>query len=333
MKYRKLGSTDLEVSEIGMGAWAIGGPFDYGDRPIGWGRVDDAESIQTIRKAVEMGVNLIDTADIYGFGHSEEVIRRALEGVQGPVYIASKVGFLKEGSIGKNQDFSGAYIERACEESLRRLGRETIDLYQLHCVPHDVIRKGEVFRHLDRLKAKGKIRYYGVSIVTDEEAIASMSYPGISSIQIIFNMLRQKPSRTVFPLALEKGIGILARVPLASGLLCGKFAPETRFDPQDHRSQPIPGETFSGVDLRQGLDIVGELGFLKQEGTRTLTQAALRWILDFEATSTVIPGARRPGQVTENVCASDIPNLSDDEHDRIRKIYSSHVAPSVERVY
>lgn len=330
MRYRRLGQTGLRVSEIGFGAWAIGGPFSFGGQPIGWGKVSDEDSVTSLRTAFEYGVNFVDTADIYGFGHSEELVRQAVKDAPQEILVATKVGFLPEAQENRFQGFSREHLFNACEASLRRLGTEAIHLYQLHCPPLEIIEAGEAFESLDTLKRQGKIQHYGVSIERDVEAIAAMEYPGVETVQIIFNMLRQKPARTVFPLALKQRVGILARVPLASGLLAGKFSVNSVFSDDDHRSSPIPGETFSGIDLARGLELVNKLRFLEYEGGPSLAQIALRWILAFDAVSTTIPGAKTSRQVMENVASSGGEYLSDPDMDRIHSIYRQYVAPLVE---
>jgi aryl-alcohol dehydrogenase-like predicted oxidoreductase len=318
------------VSEVGFGAWAIGGPFSFGGRPIGWGEVNDEDSLASLRTAFEQGVNFVDTADVYGFGRSEELVRRAVQDAPQEIYVATKVGFVREPREDRIQDFSREHLFEACEASLRRLGSEAIHLYQLHCPPPDVMESGDVFDALDELKRQGKILHYGVSIERDEEAITAMEYPGVEAVQIIFNMLRQKPARTVFPLARAQDVGILARVPLASGLLSGKFTADSIFREDDHRSSPIPGETFSGIDFALGVRLVEKLRFLEFEGGPTLVQIALRWILAFDAVSTTIPGAKTPKQVWENASTSGGEYLSDPDMDRIHSIYRQFVAPVVE---
>jgi aryl-alcohol dehydrogenase-like predicted oxidoreductase len=330
MRYRRLGRTGLRVSEISFGAWAIGGPFCFGSQPIGWGAVNDEDSIASLRTAFEHGVNFVDTADIYGLGHSEELVRKAMNGAPQEISIATKGGFLPEPRGGSFQDFSREHLFEACEASLQRLGCEAIHLYQLHCPPSEVLEREEVFEVLDELKRQGKILHYGVSIERDTEAITAMEYPGVETVQIIFNMFRQKPARTVFPLAMKQGVGILARVPLASGLLAGKFTPDTVFSEDDHRSSPIPGETFSGIGLAEGVEIVEKLRFLEFEGGPSLAQIALRWVLAFDAVSATIPGAKTPQQVKENVATSGGEFLSDPDMDRIHSIYRRFVAPLVE---
>ncbi len=332
MRYRELGGTGIKISEISFGAWAIGGPFGFPGRPIGWGPVDDKESLQALRRAFELGVNFVDTADIYGFGHSEEIVGKAISDWGQEIFVASKVGFLQEPVNGSIQDFSAMHITRACETSLKRLGRERIDLYQLHCVPLEVIQRGEAFSALDKLQKQGKIRAYGVSIVTDEEALEAMKHPGMQCVQIIFNALRQKPAKTVLPIAKSKKVGILARVPLASGLLTGKFNTHTKFPASDHRSIPLASETFSGVDLARGLACVESLRPLAKIEGLTLAQLALRWILQNDAATAAIPGARNAHQVEENAAASG-GKLGRDTFKRIEEIYLSEVAELIESLY
>ncbi len=334
MLYRRLGRTDMRISEIGFGAWAIGGPFAVFGRPIGWGEVDDETSLAALQKAFDAGINFIDTADVYGFGHSEEVVGKAIRQYAAGrgIFVASKVGYLREPKNGGIQDFSAEYIRRSCEESLKRLGMERLDLYQLHCVPLETIQRGEAFAALDDLQKTGKIRAYGVSIVTDQEAVAAMEYPGVQCVQIIFNVLRQKPLKTVFPIAKQKGIGILARVPLASGLLTGKFDAKTKFPAQDHRSNPLPGETFSGLELTAGLRCVEQLRPVAAEEKISLSQMSLAWIMQCDAVTSTIPGARTALQAAQNAAASGTV-LSRKALVRIEEIYQADVAGLVESVY
>jgi len=318
------------VSEIGVGAWAIGGPFEFDGRPIGWGKVNDEVSRASLHAAFERGVNFIDTADIYGLGHSEELVGKVIPDAPHEIVVATKVGYLREAKGDSRQDFSREYLTEACEESLRRLGREAIDLYQLHSPPPGVIESGEAFGTLEELKRSGKILHYGVSVKSDADAVAAMQCPGVEAVQLVFNMMRQRPARTVFPEARRRNVGILARVPLASGLLTGKFTLETKFEADDHRSTPIPGETFSGLEFDLGVEVVEKLRFLEQEGGPTLAQVALLWILAFDAVSAVIPGVKTPQQVAENVATSGGGMLPDVVMDHIHFIYQKYVAPVFE---
>lgn len=333
MNRRPLGDTGMRVSEICFGCWAIGGPFFVQNRAIGWGQVDDEISVRAIRRGIELGINFFDTANVYGFGHSEEIVRRALEGVREEVFIASKVGFLREPRDGKNQDFSDAAIRRSCEESLKRLGRETLDLYQLHSVPEAVVRRPEVFESLGSLKKEGKIRAIGVTVETDAAAIAAMENPAVKSVQIIFNILRQKPARTVFPAAAKKNAGILPRVPLASGLLTGTWKKGKSFPKDDHRSQPLPGETFSGLKLQDGLFVVEKLRPIADEAGECLTALALKWIASFDAVSSIIVGMKTPAQVEENIQALEGRPLPPHAVDKINSVYRERVAALVESRY
>jgi aryl-alcohol dehydrogenase-like predicted oxidoreductase len=330
MRYRRLGKTGLRVSEIGFGAWAIGGPFALGSRPAGWGEVDDETSLAALRTAFEAGVNFVDTADVYGHGHSEDLIRQAAADAPQEIIVATKAGYLREQEGDTRQDFSAGHLAAACEESLRRLGRESIDVLQLHSPPLEVIESGEAFEALEDLKQAGKIRHYGISAKRDGEAVAAMEYPGVETVQIVFNMLRQKAARTVFPTARQKNIAVVARVPLASGLLTGKFTRETKFTENDHRSQPIPGETFSGLEFSRGVEVVEKLRFLESVGGPSLAQIALRWVLAFDAVSSVIAGAKTPEQVLENVSTSGGMLLSDAAMDRIHFVYRQFVASDLE---
>jgi aryl-alcohol dehydrogenase-like predicted oxidoreductase len=318
------------VSEISFGAWAIGGPFAFGSRPGGWGEVSDDKSLAALRTAFEEGVNFVDTADVYGLGHSEELVREAVADAPQEIFVATKGGFLREPKPDAHQDFSPEHLARACEESLQRLGRETVDLYQLHSPPLDVIESGEAFETLEKLKEQGKIRHFGISAKRDAEAVAAMEHPGVEVVQIAFNMVRQKSARTVFPTARLNNVAVMARVPLASGLLTGKFTRETRFAEDDHRSRPIPGDTFSGLEFARGVEVVEKLRFLESVGGPTLAQIALRWVLAFDAVSTVIAGAKTPEQVLENVATSGGMLLSDAAMDRIHFIYRQFVAADFE---
>jgi aryl-alcohol dehydrogenase-like predicted oxidoreductase len=338
MNYRKIGSSDLEVSEIGMGTWALGGPVTYMGHSVGWRKIEDHQAIATLFACADVGVNFLDTADIYGQGRAEILIGKALRemGSAGKdMIVATKVGFDLAGHkpIGENQNFSRDYIFKSCDLSLKRLRREVIDLYQLHCVPLSVLQKGEAANSLNDLKKEGKIREWGVSIVTTEEALASLEIPGNRCIQIIFNLFRQKPIQTVFPKAKEKGVGILARVPLASGLLTGKFKPDHQFDKGDHRREGIPGETFSGLKFRSGLKAVEELRALEHAGERNLTQTALSFTLQYDAVSSTIPGATRPEQIRENASASSLPAFSQDEFDLCQRIYKKFCKSKMEELF
>jgi aryl-alcohol dehydrogenase-like predicted oxidoreductase len=319
MEYRELGRTGWQVSAISFGAWAIGGT---------WGPVKDEESMAALRTAVEAGVNFFDTADVYGDGRSERLLAQLRADFTDRIYIATKAGRRLDPHIaaGYNRENLTAYVER----SLRNLDVEALDLLQLHCPPTEVYYMPEVFGVLDDLVADGKLRFYGVSVEKVEEALKAMEYPNVQSVQIIFNMFRQRPAALFFREAQRRQVGILARVPLASGLLTGKFTKQSSFDSDDHRAFNRDGaafdrgETFSGVDYETGLQSVEELRALCPPGI-SLVQFALRWILEFPAVTCAIPGAKRPSQAAENIAAADFPPLSTDVMDGVRAIYDQSI--------
>jgi len=323
LKYRPLGRTGWEVSEIGFGAWAIGSA---------WGEVSDSDAVGALEAALDQGINFIDTADVYGDGRSERLIGKVLKGRKGRVYVATKAGRRLNPHTAAGYRNLTAFVDR----SLRELGVETIDLLQLHCPPFEVYYMPEVFGALDRTVKAGKIRHYGVSVEKVEEAIKAIEYPGVQSVQIIFNMFRMRPAELFFRLARERQVGILARVPLASGLLSGKMRRDSAFPADDHRNFNRHGEafdvgeTFSGVDFETGLEVVEKIRPLVPQGW-TLAQFALRWILTFDAVTTTIPGARNRKQATENARASDMPALPDEVKAEIRKLYDEFIAPQVQQ--
>jgi aryl-alcohol dehydrogenase-like predicted oxidoreductase len=296
MKYRPLGKTGIDVSEIGFGAWAIGGPVDLFGMPVGWGKVDDADSIAAIHRALDLGVTFFDTADVYGSGHSEELLGEVLHGRE--CVIATKGGNARtEQSAYK--DFSPAYIEQAVERSLKRLNREVIDLYQLHNPAPPVWQSDEIFTLLNRLKSDGKIRASGVSISTMDEGIHLIREGKVDVLQVLFNVLNQEPAKELLPLAQQKGVGIITRVPLASGLLTGKFSADHRFAKDDNRSNYL-----NAARLKEALQKVDRLKQLT-EG-QNLNKTALAFLLKFPAVSAVIPGAKTAAQVEQNASASDL---------------------------
>jgi len=319
MRYRELGRTGWKVSEISFGAWAIGSM---------WGRVDDNESLAALHRAIDLGVNFIDTADVYGMGHSERLIAQLRKERRETIYVATKAG--RRLSPHTADGYNGQNLKRFIEDSLRNLETDCLDLVQLHCPPTEVYYRPEVFGALDDLAKEGKIRYYGVSVKSPEEALKAMGFPGVQSIQIIFNMFRTRPAELFFPEAQRRRVGILARVPLASGLLTGKMTAQTAFEPDDHRNfnrhgaSFDVGETFSGVDLETGLAAVEELRELVPAGA-TLAQLALRWILMFEAVTCAIPGAKRPSQAEDNARASDLPPLTDAQMAKAREVYDTYI--------
>ncbi len=326
MRYREFGRTGWSVSTIGFGAWEIGGEF---------GRVDDAESLAALHTAVDQGVNFFDTSDVYGFegnGHSEKLLGRLKRERSEPILIATKVGRRINPHVASG--YNHANLSACIDECLKRLGVERIDLVQLHCPPYEVYYRPETFAALDDLVQAGKIRHYGVSVQKVEEGLKAIEFPNLQSVQIVFNLFRQRPAELFFAEALRRKVAVIARVPLASGMLTGKLRPDTRFEDNDHRvvnrNGEIfdKGETFSGVDYATGLKAVEELRALVPAGL-TLAQFALRWILQFEAVTTAIPGAKRPAQVTDNVAAADAPPLSDEAMTRAREIYDRLIRADV----
>ncbi len=324
MHYRPLGRTPWKISDISFGAWAIGGA---------WGHVSDEESLAALNTAIDCGVNFIDTADVYGDGRSERLIARLKKERKEEIVVATKAGRrLPRQTV---EGYSRQNLTRWIEDSLRNLRTDTIDLLQLHCPPTALYDSSEVYGLLDDFVKDGKIRYYGVSVEKIEEALKAIECPQVQTVQIIFNCFRQRPADSFFARARQRKVGILARVPLASGLLTGKFRADSTFAPDDHRNFNRHGEafdvgeTFSGVDYERGLQAVEEIRGLLPEGM-TITQLALRWILMFDAVTCAIPGGKRPAQITENCGASDLPPLSPSLMERIRHIYVERIAPQVE---
>jgi aryl-alcohol dehydrogenase-like predicted oxidoreductase len=323
MKYREFGRTGWKVSEVSFGAWAIGGA---------WGAQDEAESLASLRRALDLGVNFIDTADVYGDGLSERLIAKLRRETKQPFYVATKAGrrLPKQTVEGYNPATLTGFIDR----SLQNLGTDCIDLLQLHCPPTEVYYRPEVFDFLDGLVKAGKIRHYGVSVEKVEEALKAIEYPNVKTVQIIFNLFRHRPSELFFTEAKRRQVGIIARVPLASGLLSGKLHAQSQFAADDHRNfnregQAFDrGETFSGVDYATGLRAVEKLRALLPPGA-TVPQLALRWILMFDSISCVIPGIRRPNQIEDNARAADLPPLTPTQMDVIKHIYDTDIRPLV----
>jgi aryl-alcohol dehydrogenase-like predicted oxidoreductase len=323
MQYRELGRTGWKVSTVSFGAWAIGGS---------WGSVDDSESLAALNKAIDLGVNFIDTADVYGDGRSERLMSQLRRERKETVYVATKAGrrLSPHTAEGYNRENLTAFVER----SLKNLGVEAIDLLQLHCPPNDVYYNPEVFQVLEDMIKAGKLRHYGVSVKSPEEGIKAMDFPNLQSVQIIFNMFRLRPAEVFFNEAKKRRVGILARVPLASGLLSGKLTRQSTFAADDHRQFNRAGEafdvgeTFAGVDYETGLAAVEEVKAVCPQGM-TLAQFALRWILMFDAVTCAIPGGKRPSQVEENCSAADLPPLSPPTMDAIRRIYDERIRGQV----
>jgi aryl-alcohol dehydrogenase-like predicted oxidoreductase len=323
MNYRPLGRTGWNVSDISFGAWAIGGS---------WGTTDDSESLAALNTAIDCGVNFIDTADVYGMGRSERLIAQLKKDRKDEIIVATKAG--RRLSPHAAGGYNAANLTAFVEDSLRNLSTEALDLVQLHCPPTDVYYRPEVFDALDGLVRAGKIRYYGVSVERVEEALKAIEYPNVQTVQIIFNCFRQRPAELFFEQALKRKVGILARVPLASGLLTGKLTAQSTFAKDDHRNFNRHGEafdmgeTFSGVDFDTALKAVDELKALEFEGM-TLAQFALRWILMFDAVTCAIPGGKSPTQVAENCAASDLQPIPGAIVEKARVIYETLVRPLV----
>ncbi|MCU0513349.1 MAG: aldo/keto reductase [Anaerolineae bacterium] len=324
MQYRTLGRTGFTVSTISFGAWAIGGS---------WGSVDDAESLRALHTALDAGVNFIDTADVYGDGRSERLIAQLRQERPGEtIIVATKAGrrLPRQLSEGYTRDNLTAWIER----SLTNLNVDALDLVQLHCPPTDLYYRPEVFGLLDDLVQAGKIRFYGVSVEKVEEALKAIEYPGVQSVQIIFNMFRHRPAELFFQQAQQRQVGILARVPLASGLLTGRITAASTFAADDHRQfnrqgQAFDvGETFSGVDYERGLQAVERLRALLPD-TATMAQWALRWTLMFDAVTCAIPGAKNPQQAQDNARAADLPPLTDAQMQAIAALYDTYIRADV----
>ena len=314
MQYRTLGRTGLRVSEVGFGAWAIGGPAKLGDVEIGWGAVDDAASLAAIDAAYDAGVTFFDTSDAYGAGRSEQLIGRALKSKRTKAIVATKVGNRTiEGRWVK--DFSRAWIVQAAEASLKRLGTDYIDLYQLHSPSDTAAYLPEAFEALTDLKRQGKIRYGGVSVGPAAHGPWVIHNTPADTIQVVYNLLDREPEHELLPMAVRHNIGIIARVPLASGFLSGKFGPDTSFAPDDHRAK-----TYSPERVRQMVGQVQRLGFLTEGKTKTLAQAALQYCLASPGVSVVIPGAKTPEQARANAAASDGVLLTADEVAQARAI-------------
>jgi len=301
MHYRKLGNTDITVSEIGFGAWAIGGAAEASGTPLGWGKTSDDESLATIRRARELGVTFFDTADSYGFGRSESLLGIVLSRVRHEVVIATKAGVARDSDGRLRKDFSSEHLSHAIDGSLKRLRTDYIDLYQLHNPTLDDLRRDDLHEALGRLQEAGKIRYWGVSISTPEEGLEIVRNGWGYALQVLYNVLNQAPAETLFPLAKEKGYGIIARVPLASGLLSGKFRTDSVFGGEDVRQNFLTPKRLEEVIPRidEAKSIIG--------GTaRSLAEGALRFVLANDAVSSVIPGAKNVRQVEMNASADEV---------------------------
>ena len=321
MQYREFGNTGFKASEIGLGPWQFGGD---------WGEISDEEINAILKAALDSGVNFFDTADVYGAGRSETLIGNYLRNQSDKTFVATKLGRLE----GYPDKYSFELLKRCTENSLHRLGRETIDLMQLHCVPVSWLRDGEIFDWLRALRSEGKIRYFGASVETMEQALICLEQDDITSLQIIFNIFRQKPLEILFRKAAEKKVALITRLPLASGLLTGKYTKDTVFSSSDHRSYNRngqafnAGETFCGLDFDYGLDLVNQIRPLVP-ASMSMSQFALRFILDYPEVSVVIPGASKSKQVISNVSAAGFEPLGRHVHLVLAQLYQNEIEKNI----
>ncbi|MEJ8818717.1 aldo/keto reductase [Lacibacter sp. H407] len=328
MQYRTLGKTGMNISAISLGTWQVGGK---------WGSTFDEKNADAIlNTAVDNGVNFIDTADVYSDGESEKAIGRFLKTRKEKLFVATKCGRQIQPHV--NEGYTPSVLRKYVEDSLQRLQIETIDLIQLHCPPTAVYYRPEIFGLFDDLKKEGKIRHLGVSVEKVEEALKAIEFDNVTTVQIIFNMFRQRPAELFFEQAKKKNIGVIVRVPLASGLLTGNYTSQTVFESGDHRQFNRngeafdKGETFSGIDYATGLQAVEELKQIVPAG-KTLAALALKWILDFDAVSTVIPGASKPEQVSRNLEALNEPSLSSEQLQQVQAVYEKYIKQSVHHLW
>jgi aryl-alcohol dehydrogenase-like predicted oxidoreductase len=327
MNYRRF--KDVSVAEIGLGTWQLGS--------ADWGNIKEEEALHILQAYTDAGGNFIDTADVYGMGISETIIGKFLQSVKKELFVATKLGRRGDGINGWPQNFTYDAMKRHVEDSLRHLGLSQLFLEQLHCIPTDTMRAGKVFDHLRQLRQEGLIRYFGASVETSEEALLCLEQEGLASLQIIFNLFRQHVADEVFAKAKEKGVALIIRVPLASGLLSGKFTKDTVFDDNDHRHYNAngeafnAGETFSGIDFKEGVQYAGQIGRLLPD--ERMATWAIRWILDHPEVTTVIPGATKVSQVHSNVAASTLPPLPAATHTQLRKLYDEQIRQKIRGHY
>lgn len=324
MEFGTLGKTGFPVSRVGFGAWAIGAD---------WGDVSETDAMAALHAAIDEGITFFDTADAYGDGRSERLIARLRqERPTAPFTVATKAGRRLNPHVASA--YTAANIENFIDRSLTNLQVDNLELVQLHCPPTDVYYNADLFEGLDDMVRRGKIQHYGVSVERVEEALKAIEFPGVETVQIIFNMLRLRPAELFFNQAVERNVGVIVRVPLASGLLTGKMTKATTFTDDDHRRYNRHGEafdvgeTFSGVDYETGLQAVEELRLLVPEGA-TMAQLALRWILMFDAVSIIIPGGKNPSQVADNAGSADLPRLSPETMAAVAEIYDRYARPTV----
>jgi aryl-alcohol dehydrogenase-like predicted oxidoreductase len=328
MEFRTLGKTGFNISAISLGTWQVGGK--WGDN------FSDANADEILNKAIDSGVNFIDTADVYSDGGSEKAVGRLIKNRKEKIYVATKCG--RQIQPHANAGYNADVLRKFVENSLTNMGLETIDLIQLHCPPTEVYYRPEIFELFDQLKKEGKIQNLGVSVEKVEEALKAIEYDNVTTVQIIFNMFRQRPSQLFFSEAKKKNVGIIVRVPLASGLLTGKFSESTNFTEGDHRQFNRngeafdKGETFSGIDYNTGIAAVEELKRIFS-GQTNLAAVALKWILQFDAVSCIIPGASTNKQVDSNLSAFDMPDFTAAQLQAVQEVYEKFIKPSVHQLW
>jgi aryl-alcohol dehydrogenase-like predicted oxidoreductase len=328
MKSRILGKSGFNVSEVGLGCWQLGS--DWGDS------ISKEKAFAILQEAIDQGITFFDTANVYGDGQSERFIGEFIKGLKNKPRIATKFG---RGDAVYPDKYSEELLRKSVKDSANRLGIKTIDLVQLHCVPIAVLRDGEIFNWLRKLQNEGLIRHFGASVETVEEGLLCLEQEGIQSLQVIFNVFRQKLLTELLPQAKKKGVGIIVRLPLASGLLAGKYTKNTSFPENDHRNYNKDGaffnvgETFAGVPFEKGVDLINSIKKEFLPNTLNLVQFTLRWILDHDAVSTIIPGASSPKQVKSNAEASDIAPLSQELHQKLYEFYTQEIHEFVRGAY
>lgn len=327
MQFRSFKGTN--ISEVGLGTWQLGS--------ADWGVVNDDEAFKILQTFIDLGGNFIDTADVYGMGISEQVIGRFLKTTHRQIFVASKLGRRGDGKNGWPQNFTYAVMRNHVEASLLHLQLPQLFLIQLHCIPKEELEKEEVFDHLRQLQEEKLIQHWGASVETNEEALICLQQDGIASLQIIFNLFRQQVDEKVLALAKEKNVAIIVRVPLASGLLTGKFNEETTFAPKDHRNFNAngeafnAGETFSGIEFKEGVTFAKQIAETFPDNKTA--QWSIRWILDHDWVTTVIPGASKISQVEGNMAASALPNLSEETHEKLLQLFETKIKPVIRGHY
>lgn len=328
MKYRILGKTGFEISEISLGTWQVGGKWGSG--------FDEARAEGILEEAIDRGINFIDTADVYENGKSEAAVGKVVRSRSERIYVATKCG--RRLNPHDSASYQVAALRKFVEDSLRNTGLETLDLIQLHCPPHEVYYRPEIFGLFERLKEEGKILNLGVSVEKVEEGLKAIAFDNVTTVQIIFNLFRQRPAELFFSEAQRRNVGLIIRVPLASGLLTGKYTATTTFGADDHRhfnregAAFDKGETFSGVNYSRGLEAVEALKAIFP-GQENLAPIALQWILQFDAVSCIIPGVSKPSQLASNLSALDLPPLSTAQNEALQEVYERYLKPEVHHLW